>query len=273
MHGFRSCAAGTAALHFPSVPKLRMNDLLLHYEDVGAGEPILLLHGSLSTGREAFGALMPLLSPHYRLLCPDMRGHGQTCCTARSWTIPQLARDMIDFTDALGFSSVHVLGHSMGGDVAMTCASQVPERWRTITSIGSGGRPDPELANRLQLFGPGQDVEQRYPHFIRHLKEAHRPAHNGDWKAFLRMTIDNCTRYPDFSRADLERIRMPFLLVHGSRDTLVSQEDIDLLKELCPQFTNAIIRGAGHSPQMAERFCGRLAEILIRFMRKQHGKF
>ena len=98
------------------MPEIILGDLKLHYTEAGHGSPLLLLHGSFSTGADAFGEILPLLAAHCHVLCPDMRGHGATRAAPYGWTVPQLARDMLAFLDALGISRASVAGHSMGGD-------------------------------------------------------------------------------------------------------------------------------------------------------------
>ena len=76
------------------MPEIILGDLELHYTEAGHGSPLLLLHGSFSTGADAFGEILPLLAAHCHVLCPDMRGHGATRAAPYGWTVPQLARDM-----------------------------------------------------------------------------------------------------------------------------------------------------------------------------------
>ena len=72
------------------MPEIILGDLELHYTEAGHGSPLLLLHGSFSTGADAFGEILPLLAAHCHVLCPDMRGHGATRAAPYGWTVPQL---------------------------------------------------------------------------------------------------------------------------------------------------------------------------------------
>lgn len=238
------------------------DDLLLFYTDTGEGSPVLLLHASLSTGQDSFGLLLPQLARGHRVLCPDLRGHGRTRSPALSWNTPMLARDMLAFLGKLGIEKAHLVGHSMGGDVAMLMAAMAPERCLTVTSIGSAGSRNPGIAAYLARLSGNGKGSIPWPRIARQQAGRHRAAHGGDWRTFLRMTLVSCIHYPDFSDEDLGRIAMPFLLVHGSRDALVGGDEIARLARLCPRFAARCIEGAGHAPQASPAFLPRLAALL-----------
>lgn len=160
-----------------------------------------------------------------------------------------LAQDMLRFLDLLHIENVAIVGHSMGGDVAMSIAVLAPVRCRALVSIGSAGSRNPNLQHWLTRIGQGNKLEQHYPHFIRHLVQSHLSAHHGGWRNFLRMTIKNCMRWPNFSATDLMSLKMPFLLLHGSQDPFVNPDEVNNLTLHCPKFMEVSIAGAGHTPQ------------------------
>lgn len=233
------------------MPEIILGDLELHYTEAGHGSPLLLLHGSFSTGADAFGEILPLLAAHCHVLCPDMRGHGATRAAPYGWTVPQLARDMLAFLDALGISRASVAGHSMGGDVVMYMAVLSHCRVEKLVSIGSAGIPGPSVSRFVQRFSPEAHPEKAFPRFVQAIKEKHMPAHGGDWRTFARTTIENCCLYPQFSEDDFRSLDMPFLLLCGSRDRLTPPEDREKLQSLCPRFTQHAVPGAGHAPSAA----------------------
>lgn len=136
------------------MPEIILGDLKLHYTEAGHGSPLLLLHGSFSTGDDAFGEIRPLLAAHFHVLCPDMRGHGATRAVPYGWTVPQLARDMLAFLGALGISRASVAGHSMGGDVAMYMAVLSHCSVEKLVSIGSAGIPGRPFRALCSAFLP-----------------------------------------------------------------------------------------------------------------------
>ncbi len=250
------------------MPDLVLGDLELHYEACGQGEPVLLLHGSFSTARHAFGVLMPLLAQSRLVLAPDFRGHGRTRCPSLAWDVPMLARDMLDFLSALGLASCPVVGHSMGGDCAMIMAALAPSRIASLVSIGTAGSRNPGLMPYLEKFAPQNAPEKRFPRFIRALKERHAEAHGGNWQALVRATLQTCMRYPDFEDRDLARMAMPFLLLHGESDPFVSEGEVERLARLCPRFRRVRLASQGHSPHQGAK-AEETAGIILRFLAEQ----
>lgn len=245
----------------------------LHYEDRGEGGPaLLLIHGSFTRGDESFAALMPRLAPRRRVLCPDLRGHGRSESPSLFWDAPLLARDLWAFLDALNAPRAHLVGHSMGGDVALLMAASAPERTLSLVSIGSGGSANPGLVRYLdkleRLEGSGRLEDS--PFFAK-LADDHMPAHRGDWRTFFRVTIESCMRHPQLTDADLARLTMPVLLVRGSLDELVSDDEVERLARRCPDFRCETLVGAGHAPQRGERFSPALADMLLDFAARAEG--
>ena len=247
--------------------QISLGNMQMYYEDEGQGQAVLLIHGSFTRGDESFSGLLPLLAARFRVICPDLRGHGRTRCPSLDWDEPQLARDMLNLLDALHIARAHFVGHSMGGDVAMSCAVRASERCLTLVSIGSTGLPGgPRLARYLDKLNPEKARRVEHSPFFVHLADLHREAHGGNWRHFFRTTIASCMRYPNFSVADLARLTMPFLLLYGTKDTLVSPEDVAYLAAHCPHFFSHALKDAGHSPQNSARFLPETARLILDFL-------
>jgi esterase len=98
----------------------------LAYREMGQGDPVLLLHGLLGAGNN-FGVLARALSPYYRVICPDLRNHGDSP-QASAMSYVDMAEDVLALLDTLNFTRVALLGHSMGGKAAMVMARLNPDR-------------------------------------------------------------------------------------------------------------------------------------------------
>lgn len=98
----------------------------LHFEKSGQGDPLVMMHG-LFGSLENLGAISRLLEPHFTLYRLDLRNHGRSP-HADSMSFDDMAGDLIRFMDEQGLEQAHVLGHSLGGKVAMTAACRAPER-------------------------------------------------------------------------------------------------------------------------------------------------
>src|SRR5215216_1734914 len=109
--------------HFLDVGEARVA-----YYDEGEGEPLLLLHGCPFSSY-IWRKVIPLLSPHFRCLAPDLLGLGDTeTPEGADWSLRAQAKMIIGFLDALGLERAHVVGHDHGGAIAQLLAAEHPAR-------------------------------------------------------------------------------------------------------------------------------------------------
>lgn len=118
------------------MPKLDLPEASLHYEVMGSGPPLLLIAGMMSDSA-SWAPLVPHLSAHFTLICPDNRTTGRTM----PWDAPASpqiwAEDALALLDHLGHDQAHVLGHSLGGYIAWALASLAPKRITSCTMMAS----------------------------------------------------------------------------------------------------------------------------------------
>lgn len=122
-----------------------VNGVRLAYEDHGAGErPLVLVHG-FTGSRDDFREHVPALARLGRTILPDNRGHGQSTDTGDpdTYSFEQLADDLGALLDTLGVGRCDLLGHSMGGMVALRFALAHPERIASLVLMDTAARaPD-----------------------------------------------------------------------------------------------------------------------------------
>lgn len=99
---------------------------LLNYRQLGEGQHIVLIHG-LFGSLENLNMVAKTLSKHYCVTCVDVRNHGSSF-HQQNMDYQVLAQDVVNLLDALSIDSCHILGHSMGGKIAMKIALSFPER-------------------------------------------------------------------------------------------------------------------------------------------------
>lgn len=104
--------------------------VLLHTEQVGSGPPLIILHGFLGSG-ENWRTLSKRLGRRFSVYAPDQRNHGRSPHHG-TMTYAVMVQDVVHFMDHHGLASVHLLGHSMGGKVAMQCAFDHPDRIKRL---------------------------------------------------------------------------------------------------------------------------------------------
>lgn len=125
------------------MPRVRVGDLDVHYEEQGAGDrPFVLVHGFTGSSDD-FVDVLPVLATRGRTLAPDLRGHGATSRPGApaDYTFERLADDVLGFLDAVGAPRCDLLGHSMGGIVAQLVTLQAPERVASLILMDTAAGP------------------------------------------------------------------------------------------------------------------------------------
>ncbi len=125
------------------MPKLHVNDIEMHYEMFGQGQPLILVHGLGSSGRD-WEKQLPVFSKYYQVVTFDLRGHGQSQKPPGPYSIPLFAKDTAELIKALGISPIHVVGISLGGMVAFQLAVDYPELVKSLVVVNAG----PEVVAR-----------------------------------------------------------------------------------------------------------------------------
>ncbi|TQK31163.1 alpha/beta fold hydrolase [Arthrobacter sp. SLBN-53] len=126
--------------------------------DQGDGDEVLLLIHGMAGSAETWRAVLPQLAKKYRVIAPDLLGHGQSSKPRTDYSLGAFAVGLRDLLDELGVRSATVVGHSLGGGVAMQFLYQHPEYCRRLVLMGSGGLgPDVGWILRL-LAAPGAEL-------------------------------------------------------------------------------------------------------------------
>ena len=129
------------------MPTIERNDVRVHYELAGEGPPLLLLAGLASDGA-SWAPIVDLLAPRFRLILPDNRGSGRTGPLA-PFAFADFADDVAALLDSLGIGAADVIGHSMGGMIALDLAMRHPGRVRRVIFAATGTGADPRAAAML----------------------------------------------------------------------------------------------------------------------------
>ncbi|MDR3415581.1 MAG: alpha/beta hydrolase [Nevskia sp.] len=134
---------------FADLPGVR-----LYYEEAGAGAPLVLLHG-IGADHLDWEYQVPTLAQHYRVVTPDLRGFGSSQKAGR-YSIATFAADTWALLDALGIERFCLVGHSMGGAVALQMAVDRPQRVERLVAA------DTLPSFRIDTFGKRLMFAYRY---------------------------------------------------------------------------------------------------------------
>jgi len=107
--------------------QVQVNNIQLHYVDVGEGKPVVLLHG-FPFDHHLWDKQIEVLSEKFRVIVPDLRGFGETDHPEGEYSMSQYAADVITLLDLLQIDKAVIGGLSMGGYVSLAIAEQYPER-------------------------------------------------------------------------------------------------------------------------------------------------
>src|SRR5213594_1634219 len=121
----------------------RLEEIVLHghrvsYRTAGSGPVLLLVHG-IAGSSDQWDDVFPLLAEHFTLVAPDLLGHGRSAKPRGDYSLGAFASGVRDLLLALGHPSATIVGHSLGGGVAMQLAYQFPDRVGRLVLVSSGG--------------------------------------------------------------------------------------------------------------------------------------
>lgn len=118
--------------------RVRIGDGAIAYTTAGSGEPLLLIHG-LGGTRRTWDHVLDSFAASHTVIAPDLPGHGESDAPAGDYSLGALAASLRDLLVILGHSSATLVGHSLGGGIALRFAYQFPERIDRLALISSGG--------------------------------------------------------------------------------------------------------------------------------------
>lgn len=253
----------------------RVNGIELFYQERGAGQAVLLLHG-LGSRSDDWELQLPVLAERYRVIAPDLRGHGRSGKPPGPYSVPMMAADVLGLMEALDVTAAHLVGLSMGGMIAFQLAVDHPERVLSLTIVNSG----PALVART--LGEWLRVQQRLAlaRFSGPTRTAHflsrrlfpKPEQEALRAQFIeRWSANDPAAYLASMRAlvgwsvlaRVGDIRCPVLVISGDRDYTPADAKREYTARI-PRAELVIIEDSGHATPIdqAERFNARLLEFL-----------
>ncbi|MET0391170.1 MAG: alpha/beta hydrolase [Polyangiales bacterium] len=250
---------------------------------MGRGPAILLIHG-IGDSCDTWADVIPVLAREYTVIAPDLLGHGRSEKPRADYSVAAYANGMRDLISVLGIDRATVVGHSLGGGVAMQFAYQYPERCDRLVLVSSGG-VCPEVNPLLRLLAtpnaglllsllraPGARAVSHWFMQLLHRLDTDLGVDAGDLmrmfealpeltarRAFVR-TLRSVVDWRGQAITMLDRCYLtqglPTLLVWGNRDAVIPAHHARIAHAAMPGSRLEIFDGAGHFPfrQEPERF-------------------
>ena len=286
------------------MPFVETRGLHVEYEEHGDGPDVFVfLHGNYASPRW-WRPVTERMPPRCRALVPALRGSGRTRGTTTSFSMAQLAADLCEFAEALRLPPFHLVGHSLGGAVAMQFALDYADRVRTLVlaapapaaGLSALRRGDSRLARAVSLIDPDhepsmamlrggiraarllgthqammrQTIEEMLPPSIRCGIELHDFVQDA-----LSITPEASVGYlQSLHRWNVEdrlrQLHAPTLVIAGARDRIVPVFALEETARLLPRGQLEVWPDTGHIPQLAapEAF----VERLLAFTAAQHAR-
>ena len=228
------------------MPFVTNDALKLHYETAGAGPPVLFMHGYTST-IALWRDQVPVFSPHYRLICMDLRGHGESEGTGMDgYHLAALAGDALAVLDREGVERSVIVGHSMGGMVAQELLARHPDRVSAAVFSSTTCKaplreyfqPIVEWAVRLGDIPAEERAADPLTRSCRPVSEA-----TARGCGEMHMNMEN---FAD----SLKGSTTPCLVIRGSEESGTILSGSSMLLDVLPNAEEAVIEGAGHVPQI-----------------------
>lgn len=266
---------------------------LVSYRTAGTGPVLVLVHGI--TGRaEQWDAVIPHLAERFTVVAPDLLGHGRSAKPRGDYSLGAFASGIRDLLIALGHDRATVVGHSLGGGIAMQFAYQFPDRAERLVLVSSGGLGHEVHALLRAATLPGSElvlplIASRHTHAagaaiagllgrvglragpdIAELARGYASLVDADARAAflhsLRAVIDHGGQRVSATDRLYLAAELPSMIVWGRRDPLIPVRHAGTAHRAMPGSRLEVFDEAGHFPQLSEPV--RFARTLTAFMQE-----
>ena len=263
----------------------------LSYVDTGSGPVVLFIHGILGSHRQ-WEHLIDMMDDDHRVVLPDLFGHGESAKPLGDYSLSAHAAAMRDLLDHLGIERVTLVGHSLGGGIAMQFFYLFPERVERLVLVSSGGLgrevnlllrsatlpgaaqvlsviASAPVLSRVEALGrgaskvgwrPGADVGAIWRGFSSLGDRESRSAFLATTRAVIDFGGQSISAHDHLEGA----LPIPMMIVWGSKDRMIPASHARSVEKELPDCRVEIFEGAGHFPHLddPDRFSRILREFI-----------
>lgn len=242
------------------MPTIDIGGVTLQYTDEGSGEPVVLLHG-FPHSAELWTPQRAALGGNYRVIAPDLRGHGRSDLPHGAVSIDLYADDVVALMDELGIGEATVGGLSMGGYVLMALLRRRPDRVRAVMLMATKAPGDTEAGKQArndmialaQEEGAGAVADRMLPRMV----TARTRAENPDLVEFVRsmmaatsvegiVAAQSAMRDRPDSTPTLAGLQLPALILVGQEDELTPPAEAEAMHRAIAGSRLEVIPDAAH---------------------------
>lgn len=234
----------------------------------GAPTPVLtLLHNFMSTGRSAWGALLPVLNRAHRILLPDLPGHGHSTGYPPGFHHWAIARQVAALMHFAGAEAGHLAGCSSGGMIAQILVRHGMVQPRTLTLVSSTYSTDPARTGSTTALTP--ENFQAGDDWMQATARLHDPVQGAGYYAgtllpgFRALTPATSI---DLALDDLRAFSLPVCLIHGERDEFFPPAIPHSMAAVLPEAELHLIPRQTHA--LIFRQPWKVAELMDDFLRR-----
>jgi 3-oxoadipate enol-lactonase len=265
------------------MPFMKIRDGRMHYEVLGEGPPVLLVHGFTNFGLVWGDQAMALVYAGYKVIMPDLAGHGLSSPATEDTPVATLAADMVALLDHLDVAKASVCGLSLGGMVVQELMAE--HRNRVVAGIvvdscadASSEKNVAAVTEWIRMFRQpdGQMIRQEaaWPHLLQAPFRESPTGHsfNATWRNILRNVPGTSLAHVAIAlmtfsiRQRLPGVTTPCLVINGEHDKLFPVDMCKEIADLIPGAEFALIAGGGHISALDSPMP--FNELLLGFLRK-----
>ncbi len=249
----------------------------LNFKTLGQGTYVCILHGLFGSS-DNWMRIAKNLEDAYQLIIPDLRNHGQSAHSNR-WNYDVMAEDVLQLLDQEQMDKVHIIGHSLGGKLAMKFATLYPDRLSRLIVVDIAPRyykvhhrtiidgmksidiehlkSRKEAEDQLSAYIPNLQIRQ----FL--LKNLERTPEGFRWKLNLPV-IDQLIEHVGEAIIPENIIYHPTLFIKGENSDYITEKDVEDIKTYFEKAEIKTISGAGHwvHAEQPETFVQTVKEFL-----------
>lgn len=242
----------------------------VHWEAWGdpGHPPLLLLHNFLSSGRTAWGPMLPALSAHFRVLLPDLPGHGRSQGYPTAFNLGEMARQLADLARSVNGDGGHLAGASGGGMIAQQMVHQGLLTPRTLTLVSTAHSTNPAtVGDTVSLEAAAFQAGSRWLTATARLHDPHHYAGYFAQELLPGLADLNRRHAMDLPRVALTRWTLPVCIIHGERDEFFGIQVAESMAAALPDGELHVIPEQPHA--LLFRRPRRVQEILLDFLRRK----